>query len=348
MSGERNLHGERTRSLPRSRRVAAGAVLGGAGFAAASVAGIAGLHLAGQGGGAAVRAADDPRVWVNDAGSTAGSHHAENRRLDCGNLDVIGDDIEHSGGSWKVSTEDPTGPETTVASGTWAYAPKAEGKQVIATLPGASMVSAAQAAGATAHPEDGFHFSLRVKHADVEHERHFWVAACPVAAAPPAPPPAAGVQAVHATRAVAVPKTGAGVDELAAVALIGAGGSCLGAAAGMRRRREGDREPSAARTMAAVAHACRERVVPALPSRRLAVATLAAATVAGVVAGPARMLTIGAATAAAGSVEARLLPHPQAARLVPVDVAADATPLTASVGATPMMYAFPAPALHHR
>ncbi len=77
-------------------------------------------------------------------------------------------------------------------------------------------------------------------------------------------------------------------------------------------------------------------------------ATLAAATVAGVVAGPARVATIGAVTAAAGSVEARLLPHPQPARLVPVDVNTTATPLTAAVAATPMIYPFPAPARHHR
>jgi hypothetical protein len=89
---------------------------------------------------------------------------------------------------------------------------------------------------ATPHEDDGFHFAIRIEKGGVEHERHFWVAACPAPApAPPAPaavPPRSGVSA-----AAAVPRTGADPHDLEGLMLVTVGSGCLGAASLMRRRR---------------------------------------------------------------------------------------------------------------
>jgi hypothetical protein len=207
-------------------------------FASASLGGAAaGGQPAVPGLGVRALADDDARMWVDNAGGNAGSHHAENRRLACAPIDVWGADLEHDSGTYAVVSEEPTDHDQKVAQGDWHYAHKPGGKQILTSLAGADLVSAAVAHDATPHEEDGFHFAVRIEKGGVEHERHFWIAACPPPApAPPAPaavPPRSGVSAATA----AVPRTGADPHNLVGMLLVTAGSGCLGVASLMRRRR---------------------------------------------------------------------------------------------------------------
>jgi hypothetical protein len=193
---------------------AAGAVLGLGGFASASLGGAAAAgHPAIPGLGVRALADDDVGIWVDNAGGNAGSHQAENRRLACAPIDVWGADLEHGSGTYTVVSEEPTDHDQKVVQGDWHYAEKQGGKQVLSSVAGADLVRAAVAQRATPHEEDGFHFAIRIERGGKEHERHFWVAACPAPApAPPAPaavPPRSGVSA-----AAAVPRTGADPHDL--------------------------------------------------------------------------------------------------------------------------------------
>jgi hypothetical protein len=312
---------------PRARRIAAGAVLGGGGFAAASVAGIAGVHLAGQATGIQVRAGDEARIWVNNPAEGDRVHASDRRQLPCGDINLWGDDIKHGQGTYTVVSEKPTGHDQKVLEGTWQYARKADGRQVLAVLPGPALVDAAQAAGATPRSK-GLRFAVKVRHAHVDDERHFWVAACP----PPAiPPPTAAVSAAHAVRA-AVPSTGVGDNELGGLLLVTAGGGCLGAAAAARRERRCSVAAAAAGTAsagrgwhahvaagAATVRRCRDSVAATVPGRQFA-AAVAALALTGVVAGPGRDATVSALRTLVSHVEQLVAPPTPPARVVPVEV----------------------------
>jgi len=337
---------------------ATGAVLGVGGFAGASLAGAgANLHLTDAGPGVRALADDESRCWVAASGSGAGPEH--DVRLSCAGLDVWGKDLEHRSGQYQITSEEPTGKDQTVVASGWTYDRHREGRQTLAVLAGADLVSAAQAAGATLG-EHGYHFALRLAEEE-QHERHFWVAACPAAAPAPVPAPLpAAVGAAHVT----TPKTGVGSDELGGLVLISAGGGCL--AAGSRRRRRKRRltgvlpehwswrGASGLRTCTGTATApWHVRGATRLAARfrgRAVVAVGAAcalgsglARTAAVDRGRASLLTITLARTAASDLAQLIVPPSPAARFAPVDGnSAGTSPSGINDLDSGIYYAFPA------
>jgi hypothetical protein len=335
-------HGTRSRSRhPWGPGVTAtaGAVLGVGGFAAAAVAGAeAGVHPAGPAAGVAALAAEG-RSWVATVGTVVRPRHAEHSRLPCDDIALWGRGLDRASGGYQVFSEEPTGRDQTVLEGTWRYDEAKGGRQVVATISGAAVDSGIGALGAVPREPDGFHVAVRVPGAH-PNETHFWIAACPAAAAaPPAPPPPrSGVSAAR----VHVPTTGAGGGDLEGLALVAAGGACLGTASWMRRRRprpalpagrwwdEGTRGHRPLAEPLAALRARLARVGACVPGRTTALVTVVAAAalatvptgLAGGAAGGATRLavaTAGLARTAAGHLGGLVAPPPQP-RVQPVYV----------------------------
>src|SRR4051812_13123764 len=70
-------------------------------------------------------------VWVANFGDEAGPGHAMDPKLDCRNINLWGDKMSSSGGSYRIYTLPPSGWGASAYSATWSYNRSTGGSQVM-------------------------------------------------------------------------------------------------------------------------------------------------------------------------------------------------------------------------
>jgi len=118
--------------------------------------------------GALPVAAAQGDIWTQPGGTAEETHgHSQEVHLPCGNVDIWGDKLDSSSGSWVLYHQpppNPPGPGTVITKGTYAY--PGDGSHLIATIPRSVFQSAV-----------GSHFKIEV---DNKKSKTFWVD-CPLA-----------------------------------------------------------------------------------------------------------------------------------------------------------------------
>jgi hypothetical protein len=130
-------------------------------------------------------------VWLTGADGSAPGHEPH---LDCDDFLLWGAGLASGKGTYAIAAWPPTGERTTLESGAWA-APHDGGREaaVIANIDGEALAEAAHAAGATPHPEQGYHMKLLLSQAAGGKNKTFWLDCAGEAAAEAAAAPAASV-----------------------------------------------------------------------------------------------------------------------------------------------------------
>ena len=118
--------------------------------------------------GALPVAAAQGDIWTQPGGIAEETHgHSQEVHLPCGNVDIWGDKLDSSSGSWVLYHQPPPNPPghgTVITKGTYAY--PGDGSHLIATIPRSVFQSAV-----------GRHFKIEV---DNKKSKTFWVD-CPLA-----------------------------------------------------------------------------------------------------------------------------------------------------------------------
>src|SRR5665213_1674573 len=116
----------------------------------------------------ALPAAAEGDIWTQPGGTAEETHgHSQEVHLPCGNVDIWGDKLDSSSGSWVLYHQPPPNPPahgTVITNGTYAY--RGDGSHLIATIPRSVFQSAV-----------GRHFKIEV---DNKKSKTFWVD-CPLA-----------------------------------------------------------------------------------------------------------------------------------------------------------------------
>jgi hypothetical protein len=236
---------------PNQARVV-GAVLGAAGFALASVSGLAGVTAH------AVSTSDKKldieanSIWVSEAGDFGLPPNGRVPTLDCGDLSVWGYKLNRDSGTFHVTSDDPSGHDEHVLTGQdWEYDKHGDRSQVVAHIDGKELIQKAEDHGD--HAVDGrFRFDVFFDQGSHQHV-YFWVRDnCPEEHQESPPPPPAkqptpstpapkpvAVTTAAPKAAAAVPQTGADLPFLTGMVLMTGGGASL-LLAGRLRRREAD------------------------------------------------------------------------------------------------------------
>jgi hypothetical protein len=226
-----------------------GAVLGAAGFALASVSGLAGVTAH------AVSTSDKKldieanSIWVANTGHFGLPPNGRVPTLDCGDLSVWGYELNRSSGTFHVTSDDPSGHDEHVLTDQhWSYDKHDDRSQVVATIDGKELIQKAEDHGDKA--KDGrFRFDVFFDQGSHQHV-YFWVrdnceeehggggesSPPPPVSTPPAPAPVAATTTAAPRAAAAVPQTGADVPFLTGLVLMSAGGGSLLVAGRLRRR----------------------------------------------------------------------------------------------------------------
>ncbi|MEA2646271.1 MAG: hypothetical protein QOE92_1354 [Chloroflexota bacterium] len=99
--------------------------------------------------------------------------------LPCDDIQLIGIEMNYASDTYTIDVIPPTGDHkqvypTATTSGTWNYDKTAGGEQVMDVIDVETLVANAIAAGAEAHPIQGYHFKLQFTQAPQKHKT-FWV-----------------------------------------------------------------------------------------------------------------------------------------------------------------------------
>jgi hypothetical protein len=169
------------RGRPRGRRLALGlaVITAAVGIGAASTATALGAAAASKGD----KNAGD--VWVDNVGQPAGPGHEMDPHLACADINLWGNGLADSNGTFTIDGWPPSGSHEQVYSANWTYNTAQGGDQITQVINVATLVANAVAAGDTAVNSQGLHFKLQLVQ-DPQKHKTFWVR-CP--SAPPTPTP---------------------------------------------------------------------------------------------------------------------------------------------------------------
>jgi hypothetical protein len=220
---------------------------------------VAALGLAATTPVAAAQGDNRGDAWVDNVGQSQVGHETD-PHLACSDIAIWADKLNDAGGPVAIQGWPPSGKGAgeVLWSGTWSYDTGSGGSQVIATVSASALVSAAQQAGDTAQPQQGYHFKLdledpRGNSIGDDKYKTFWVS-CSVSSSVSTPTPTSGLQGTPTSSPasgvegitsgpaggtgglVGVPSTGSALPwELAGG--LAAGGLGLIGLGGRRRRR---------------------------------------------------------------------------------------------------------------
>jgi hypothetical protein len=123
---------------------------------------------------AASLAANPEDVWVKNVGQPPGSGHGQVPHLDCQNINLWGEGLVDSSGSFVINGIPPSGGGEQVYADSWSYDTTQGGDQVLAVIDVGKLLRTAIADGDTPQPNQGFHFYLALMQKPVKHKT-FWV-----------------------------------------------------------------------------------------------------------------------------------------------------------------------------
>jgi hypothetical protein len=160
---------------------------GGVAIGAASLLFATGVYA--QGGSNHASPGDNNKgdVWTDNVGQPAGPGHEQDPHLACANINIWGNGLGDSGGSYTVDGWPPSGSQEIDYSSSWAYNTAAGGTQVISVINVQQLVATARAHGDAEQNSQGLHFKLDLSQ-DPQKHKTFWVD-CAAPAPSPTPTP---------------------------------------------------------------------------------------------------------------------------------------------------------------
>ena len=113
-------------------------------------------------------------VWVDNVGQPAGPGHEMDPHLTCTNINLWGNRLADSSGTFTIDGWPPSGSQEQVYAATWSYNTSQGGDQVIQVINVQKLVANATAAGDVAVNKQGLHFKLQFVQ-DPQKHKTFWV-----------------------------------------------------------------------------------------------------------------------------------------------------------------------------
>jgi hypothetical protein len=113
-------------------------------------------------------------VWVDTVGEPAGPGHEMDPHLPCADINLWGDKLADSGGSYTIDGWPPSGSKAQAYSSTWKYDGTQGGSQVIDVINVQTLVANAAANGDAPVNGNGYHFKLEFSQ-DPQKHKTFWV-----------------------------------------------------------------------------------------------------------------------------------------------------------------------------
>ncbi len=179
------MRGYRQRDLSRAHRHG-GKLARTVGYGVSCLAVVAfGLVTGGATSAAASKNAGD--VWVDNVGQPAGPGHENDPHLACADINLWGNGLAGSSGSFVIDGWPPSGSQELVypsSLSTWTYNQATGGDQVVQVINVNTLIQDAVAAGDVPLSTQGFHFKLQFSLFPQKHKT-FWVNNCQTP--PPAP-----------------------------------------------------------------------------------------------------------------------------------------------------------------
>ena len=145
-----------------------------AGVTLASIVSFAGPLQASTAFAAAGGNANAGDVWVDNVGQPPGPGHEMDPHLACANINLWGNGLADSGGTFAIDGWPPSGSQEQVYSAGWTYNLVAGGDQVTQVIDVSTLIAAAKAAGDAPVNGQGFHFKLQFSQ-DPQKHKTFWV-----------------------------------------------------------------------------------------------------------------------------------------------------------------------------
>jgi hypothetical protein len=121
-------------------------------------------------------------VWVDNVGQPPGPGHEMDPHLACQDINLWGNGLADSSGTYTIAGWPPSGHQETDYSSSWSYDTAKGGDQVTSVISVATLMASAQMNGDTPNNGQGYHFKLQFSQ-DPQKHKTFWVNCTP----PPAP-----------------------------------------------------------------------------------------------------------------------------------------------------------------
>jgi hypothetical protein len=113
-------------------------------------------------------------VWLDNVGQPAGPGHEHDPHLQCENINLWGNGLADSSGTYTIDGWPPSGTGKQAYADTWTYNTPTEGDQVISVIQVAVLIANAQANGDAPINKQGYHFKLQLVQ-DPQKHKTFWV-----------------------------------------------------------------------------------------------------------------------------------------------------------------------------
>jgi hypothetical protein len=147
-------------------RAAACIAVAGIGLVVGGGSSLASAHSSGKG-----NAGD---VWVDNVGQPPGPGHENDPHLACADINLWGNGLSGSAGTFTVDGWPPSGSQEQVYSASWSYNQTSGGDQVVQVINVGTLIQNAVSAGDAPHNSQGFHFKLQFSLNPQKHKT-FWV-----------------------------------------------------------------------------------------------------------------------------------------------------------------------------
>ena len=118
-------------------------------------------------------------IWVDTVGAPSGPGHEMDPHLPCANINLWGSNLGDASGTYAVDSWAPSGSGGAAWSSTWSYSTSSGGAQILDVINVQTLIANAQAAGAVAQSQQGYHFKIQFSQ-DPQKHKTFWVN-CPAA-----------------------------------------------------------------------------------------------------------------------------------------------------------------------
>lgn len=114
-------------------------------------------------------------VWVDNVGQPAGPGHEQDPHLQCADINLWGNGLADSSGTFTIDSWPPTGSGATAyGPAGWHYNTAMGGDQVLAVIPISALLAGSAANGDTPQSQQGLHFKLQFVQ-DPQKHKTFWV-----------------------------------------------------------------------------------------------------------------------------------------------------------------------------
>src|SRR5205807_10296955 len=113
-------------------------------------------------------------VWTDNVGQPAGPGHEQDPHLKCADINLWGNGLADSSGTYTIDGWPPSGSQEEDYSSTWSYDTSKGGTQVVSVISISKLIAQAQANGDAPKNKNGYHFKLDFSQ-DPQKHKTYWV-----------------------------------------------------------------------------------------------------------------------------------------------------------------------------